>query len=71
MEPSNTQLFVYYNREKLTRLSPDDLCRPVLDSNHACRLVPPAPSWWWHVWSDAHPLETGVVAVLFGRDSFN
>ena len=71
MGPTSTQLFVCYDRENHTRPRPDDLCRPDLDFNHACWLVPPAPSWWWHVWSDPNPLETGAVLVLSGRDSFN
>ena len=71
MEPTRTQLFDCYSREWRARLNPDDLCQPGLDSFHACWPAPPAPSWWWHVWSDPHPLETGMVAVLSGRDSFN
>jgi hypothetical protein len=71
MEPTSSQVFVCYSRETSTRPSPGDLCRLDLDFNHACWPVPPAPSWWWHVWSDPHPLETGMVVVLFGRDSFN
>jgi hypothetical protein len=71
MEPSSTELFVCYNRGKRTRPSPDNLCRPDLDSNHACWPDPPAPSWWLHVWSDPHSLATGVVAVPSARDSFN
>ena len=70
MEPNSTQVFCY-NRERRTWPNPGDLCRLGLDSNHARWPAPPAPSWWWHVWSDPHPMETGAVAVLSGRDSFN
>jgi hypothetical protein len=70
MEPSRTQVLCY-NRERRTRPNPDDLCRPGFDFDHAGWRAPPAPSWWRHVWSDPHPLETGAVAVLSGRDSFN
>jgi hypothetical protein len=60
MEPNSTEVCFCY-RERRTRHNYDNLCRPVLTSNHACWPDPPAPSWWWHVWSDPHPLETGVV----------
>jgi hypothetical protein len=71
MEPTSTQVFDYYNRENCARPNPDDLCGPGLDSNHAYWPTHPAPRWWCHVWSDPHPLETGVVEILSGRDSFN
>jgi hypothetical protein len=67
MEPTGSQVFVYFGREKRTRPNSDDFCRPDLDSNHACWPAASAPSWWWHVWSDPHPLETGMVTVLFCR----
>ena len=68
MEPISRHVFDRYSREKRTRHSPDDLCRPGFDSNYASWLVLPAASWRWHIWSGPHPLETGVVAVLSGRD---
>jgi hypothetical protein len=67
MGPSTTQLFVRYDRERPSRTDPHGLCRPDLASNHACWPAPRSPWWWWHVWSDSHPLETGVMAVLAGR----
>ena len=70
MEPIRTQVFCY-NREGHSRPNPGDLCRPGFDFDHACWPVRPAPSWLRHVWSDPHPLETGAVAVLSGRDSYN
>ena len=63
MEPNGIQVFLYY-RERRSRHNPDHLCRPSFGSNHACWPAPPAPSWWWHVRTDPHPLETGAVAVL-------
>ena len=71
MEPTSNQVFLSCNREQSARPSPDDVCRSGLDLDHACWPAPPAPSWWWQVWSDPHPLETGVEAVLSGRDSFD
>ena len=70
MEPTSTQVFEFF-RQTHIRHNPDDLCRLGLDSNHAFWPAPPAPSWRWHIWTDPHPLETGVVAVLSGGDSFN
>ena len=70
MEPSSTAVFEYCREARIWH-NPDDLCRPDLDFNYAFWPAPPAPPWWWHIWTDPHPLETGMFVVLFGGDAFN